>query len=265
MNLVQPAGNRLIVEVGKSHVRYFDSWVEMDGILSVDRDSIFLNTARVNIIQSSDSLYHVHLVKISRGQDRQQAQELAEKIDFRIDQADSVISLPETFAVSRNQKWRNQRVLVVIEVPVGKQIRMDDEVRDYDYFNIEFGNHRNWRMDWERGWEYGEEWRSNIDMTMTKEGLEWKKEKRENGDDEYHYDGEHNQSVPQAPAAPDSLNKLPVDSIKKLNTYYYKAENAGQEAETTDEATEAGLFDIKTSVVPAVKISNPLGAILRIR
>jgi phage shock protein PspC (stress-responsive transcriptional regulator) len=265
INLVQPANGKLLIEVGKSDVRYFDTWVDVDGILSVDKDSLFLNTARVNIIQSKDSLYHVHLVKVSRGHDREQATELAEKIDFRIDQIDSVISLPETFTVSRNQKWRNQRVLVVIEVPVGKQIRMDPQVRDYDYFNIDFNNRRNWRMDWERGWEYGEDWRSNVDMTMTKDGLKWRDEKRDNedNDNEYHYDDNNLPVTPGAPLSPDSLQKLPADSLKKISTYY-RVED-GDDMEENDDATEVSLFEVKTVELPSTRISNPLGTILRIR
>ena len=56
-------------------------------------------------------------------------------------------------------------------------------------------------MDWERNWEWGEEWKSNTDMTMTKDGLKWAEERRDNdGDDEYRYDDDR--TLPSAPASP---------------------------------------------------------------
>ncbi|MCU0335152.1 MAG: PspC domain-containing protein, partial [Chitinophagaceae bacterium] len=74
ISIVQPASGKLQVEIARSDVRYESGWLEMDGVLSMDGDSLHLNTARVNVVKSKDSLYHVHLVRMSRGRDRAQAQ-----------------------------------------------------------------------------------------------------------------------------------------------------------------------------------------------
>jgi hypothetical protein len=66
------------------------------------------------------------LVKFARASTSPQAEQNAEKISFPVSQIDSVLYLPKGFAISKDTKFRNQQVMVVIEVPVGKQIRVDN-------------------------------------------------------------------------------------------------------------------------------------------
>ncbi len=179
INLVQPASGKLQVEIARTDIRYESGWLEMDGVLSMDGDSLHLNTARVNVVKSKDSLYHVHLVRMSRGRDRAQAQQLVEKINFPIRQQGDTLYLPESFTVYKEDKWRNQKVMVVIEVPVGKQIRLADEVDDYDYFSIDFGrNRRGMRIDIDSDWQDGLYWQTDQDMKMSDSRLEWEDRKK---------------------------------------------------------------------------------------
>jgi phage shock protein PspC (stress-responsive transcriptional regulator)/heme/copper-type cytochrome/quinol oxidase subunit 2 len=260
INIVQPTNGKLVVAIERSNISYSDGWIEWDGVLSVDRDSLFLNTARVNVIKSKDNLFHLHLVKISKGRDRNQAQTLAEKISFPIVQRDSALYLPETFAVSKNEKWRNQKVLVVIEVPEGKQVYIDERVSDYDYFNVEFGRRRNWRMDWDRSWEDGEWWRSNEDLIMTNDGLKNvddlnRKEENKNDSEEF--------QQPASPTKPSTPATPAPDSSKKDTVYQYRAQlnikapnwNDKQELSAEDEVAKT----------PKTSMNNPLGAVLRLR
>lgn len=217
----QPSGGKLLINMSSSNISYSDNWFDFDGVISADNDSLYLNTVRVNIIQSSDTAYHVHLVKISKGHDRQHAQALAEKIDFPFVQQDSLLYLPETFTVSKNDKWRNQRVLVVIEVPVGKKVRIDEKVEDYEYFSVDFGRRRNWRVDWDRKWEDGEDWITDKDMLMTPEGLEWKGRADEydgryphHKEEEWNEGGEQKIDTPIRPEPPAAPAKPKAAAIK---------------------------------------------------
>jgi len=200
VTIVQPTGNMLEVKMNEATYLYNNGLFEMDGLLSIDGDTMYLNTAKVNVVRSKDSLYHVNLIKISRGSDRARAQTLAEKISFNIDQKDNVLYLPESFTISKFEKWRNQKVIVVIEVPVGKSIKLDDRVNDYDYFNIDFGRRRNNRVDWERDWENSEYWEEEKEMRMTEDGLDW--DKRPNRNNNNDWDNEES-------------NKSAIDSTKK--------------------------------------------------
>jgi hypothetical protein len=132
-------------------------------IYGLNQDTLMLNTVRVNIVKSKDSLFHVYKVNFSRGNTPDQAKKLAEKISFNINQQDSTLILPRGFAISKNEKFRNQQVMVVIEVPVGKKIELNKNVDSFEWFSVNFNRRRGWNIDddrwddnyWiERGKEY---------------------------------------------------------------------------------------------------------------
>jgi phage shock protein PspC (stress-responsive transcriptional regulator) len=264
VSITQPNGT-MVVEVGKSTISYYDSWIDFDGMISADQDSLFLNTARINVIRSKDSLYHLHLVKISRGYDRQQSQRLAEKINFPITQSDSVIYLPSSFAVSKNEKWRNQRVMVVIEVPLGKKIRLDDRVHRYDYFNIEFGGRRNYRDDYDNDWEDGEWWSVNEDLTMTPNGLKSDNQIREDAEDKKNEEEEN--AIPTPPVVPPVNSK---DSVNKDTVYRYNgaafdimpSTPESNQASENDEAAVHTQYTMPSKTNMSLNVS-PLAALFR--
>jgi phage shock protein PspC (stress-responsive transcriptional regulator) len=266
--VTQPA-NKLVVTVGKSNISYYDSWIDFDGLISADRDSMYLNTARINVIKSKDSLYHMHLVKISRGYDRVQAQRLSDKLSFPVSQVDSTIYLPSTFSVSKNEKWRNQRVLVVIEVPVGKKIHLDDRVNKYDYFNVEIGRHRNWRNDYDSDWEDGEWWSTNEDLTMTNDGLKSDRKIEEELEEENNKE-ENKNSISPAPGTPSVPKINGKDSLSKDSVYRYNGQTPAKQASITEEADEedetTGSNETETKKGTSIMaMSSPLGAIFRMK
>jgi len=269
-NLVQPANNNLLISVSNdTHVGY-NSWLNLDGVVSIEGDTAYINTVRVNVVKSIDSFYHVHTIKFSYGKDNQNSRALVEKIDFPIVQKDSVLYLPQSFGISKFDKWRNQRVLVVIEVPVGKKVKVDDMVDDYDYFNMEFGNRRFRRANLPRNWQDGENWHNNRTMIMTNEELVPLTHKgRDNK--EYRYNEQEpsedvNTNIPapiKTPAAVqksknDSMIKAYADSLNKKATGYRFKDNGNNESdnENTEEAdagTGANFFS-PLSALPSISI-----------
>ncbi|MES2778067.1 MAG: PspC domain-containing protein [Bacteroidota bacterium] len=246
-NLTQPATNNLLVMVSNDTRRGYSNWLDFDGVISVEGDSLYMNTVRVNIIRSPDSLYHVHAVKISNGRDNQNSRELVEKIEFPITQKDSVLYLPQSFGISKQDKWRNQRVLVVIEVPVGKKIKMDETLYDYDYFNVEFGNRRYRRISLPRNWQDGENWHSNRTMIMTNEDLvplyrKGKDNKQYRYDEQELIDENDERNQEPAQVAPpsqkskkDSMIKAFTDSLNKKDSTYRYSQGQSDDAEDEEE------------------------------
>ncbi len=212
VDIVQPAGGKLLVGLTPNTYVYHDTWFDFDGAVGIDDDSLYLNTVKLSVVKSRDSLFHMHLIKISRGGSRDRAQQLAETISFPITQKDSLLLLPESFSVSKNSKWRNQKIVVLLEVPVGKRLVIDDAVSDnYEYFDLDFGHRRSWRIDWNRDWEETLYWRSDRNMLMTNDGLEWEKES--DWDDGGHHPSQ--QSVPAPPADTSTVAPTPPDTLVK--------------------------------------------------
>jgi phage shock protein PspC (stress-responsive transcriptional regulator) len=170
INIVQPAGSKMYINVANNYSRYYGGdWFGIDWedlpFYAVNQDTVMLNTIRVNVVKSKDDLFHVYRVRFSRGSNPDVARSLAEKISFDVKQTDSMLILPRGFAVSRFEKFRNQQVLVIVEVPVGKRIQIDHDVEDYEWFNINFNRRRGWDIDdnWNRS--YG--WQSDKEYIMT--------------------------------------------------------------------------------------------------
>jgi hypothetical protein len=185
INITQPTTGKLTVNVARNNVRYYnDDWfgIEWDEDMpfyGTNADTLMMNTIRVNVVKSKDSSYHIYRVRFSRGNTPEVAKNLAERIQFNVNQQDSVLTLPKGFGVSKNEKFRNQQVLVVVEVPVGKRIEMHHSVNDYNWFSVNFNRRRGFNIEGDdETWDYTYSWSTNTEYVMTPEGLERTRDRR---------------------------------------------------------------------------------------
>jgi len=102
----------------------------------INDDSVFINTVKLSMVKSSDSLFHIYRIRASRGSSPDKASAAANNIDFSISRHDSSVTLARGFAISREDKFRNQRIWVVIEVPVGKRIAFSKKIRNYNWMAL---------------------------------------------------------------------------------------------------------------------------------
>ena len=191
VRLSQPAHGKLVVRAEEDKNDYSDGdwWFDTDWqtnrlFHNLSEDSLLLNTVRVNLLKSADSDYHVQLIKFSHGNNSSIARGLAEQVRFSVSQTDSILSLPNGFAIHRGEKFRNQQVLVNISVPVGKRIMLNGNVDDYHWFNIRLNRRHirwdkkhndDWDIDidtWDSEDNNSYAWTSNTEYVMTPKGLE---------------------------------------------------------------------------------------------
>ena len=182
--LAQPTMSKMVVQVPGSPIRYSGnySWINADDDQGWDitDDSLKLSNIRVTVEKSDDSLYHVTLRRYSAGDNRARALKRAEKIEYAVSSMDSVLSLGTGFGLSSADKFRGQKVMVEIQIPVGKQIRFDNSVGEklnpYDIRVTENDrtnrrrnwNRRDWDFEWENNWYY--DWQPDTDYYMTADG-----------------------------------------------------------------------------------------------
>jgi phage shock protein PspC (stress-responsive transcriptional regulator) len=180
LKIDSPVNGKLIVKMDEQKPLYFESdwmginWHHNAPFFEVSEDSLTMNTVRVNIVKSSDSAWHLRNEKMSRGSNSGIARNLASQINFNVQQRDSLLYLPAGFSIKPNQAFRNQQVLLVIEMPVGKRIRMDKSLDDFHWFNIN-RNSRNqgFNFEWDNSWDNSDNsWESDVDYVMTDHGLE---------------------------------------------------------------------------------------------
>ena len=177
-----PTNGKLIVKMSDTKPVFYESdwmginWHNHAPFFEVTEDSLTMNTVRINVVKSNDSTWHIRREKLSRGNTSSAARNLATQINFDVQQQDSVLYLAAGFSIKPNQQFRNQQVLIVIEMPVGKKIRMDESLEDFHWFDL----NRNWRnhdgisRDWEdnRNNDSYSSWNSDVDYIMTGHGLE---------------------------------------------------------------------------------------------
>ena len=89
---------------------------------------------------------------------------------YDVDQHDSTLQISNGIPVTRNNKFRNQRVIITVAVPVGKRIKVNMNGNWVENLHINFGpddNYDNWS--WEDHDAY--QWDDNIEYIMTNDGL----------------------------------------------------------------------------------------------
>jgi phage shock protein PspC (stress-responsive transcriptional regulator) len=177
--LTAPATGKLIVKMDESKPVFFESdwmgikWDHNAPFFDLTEDSLMMNTVRIDVVKSNDNAWHLQLDKLSRGKDSREAQDLASKINFQVDQKDSLLLLGRGFAIKPDQQFRNQQVLVIIEVPVGMKIFMHENLDNYHWFNMS----KKWRnngidMNWEDNDDNTSSWDAGVEYIMTETGLE---------------------------------------------------------------------------------------------
>ncbi len=186
--MTQPSNGKLSVDLGAANGRFYNiMWFdESDNelpALSADEDSMLLNTIRVRVLKSKDTQYHASILKLSRGNSPLAAEQTASQISFPIKQEDSVLYLPKGFAISKESKFRNQQVLVILEVPVGKAIRMDRSIDWYQWFDVNV-DRRGVNIDIDEDFYNDYSWRHDVWYVMTESGLERMDGKDRNSSDE---------------------------------------------------------------------------------
>ncbi|HVU53956.1 MAG TPA: PspC domain-containing protein [Puia sp.] len=203
LTLTNPSHGKLIVKTMDGNHDYYDgdwifdfNWNSRRPFYNINDDSFAMNTVLINLIKSEDSSYHVKLVKFSLGENTRAARQSAEQIDFPVRQSDSILTLPYGFTIARGQKFRNQKVLVLVAIPVGKHIMLHHSVDEYRWFSIDVRtSHIRWnrRDRWDNNAEYGWDddidvdngrWETDVDYVMTENGLSRTNKRSVDYDDE---------------------------------------------------------------------------------
>lgn len=169
--LSNPGVNKLLVtnrntnEFTPSTRRFF----KLEPYNWVDDDTALVPNVTINIFKALNDSFSVSTVKVANGRTRQFADTAASMIRYNVVQKDSVLLIDKGIAINKTDKFRNQHVIINIFVPVGKQIRID---RNIDNWNV---NIDGWEIN---NHEYSFEnenamqgWRYNVDYIMKNDGL----------------------------------------------------------------------------------------------
>ena len=101
------------------------------------------------------------MMKLAHGNNRRYADTLASLIQFNAVQQDSILLIDRGISINKTDKFRNQRVILTVYVPVGKQIKISRSIGwpNNVHFDGPWTRHYDLDMqedDVEHGWQPGE-------------------------------------------------------------------------------------------------------------
>ncbi|MEO6489082.1 MAG: PspC domain-containing protein [Ferruginibacter sp.] len=166
--LLNPGINRLEITSNSPDKKFYRTrWFRMEPFQGVYEDTALIQNVSIHIVKSPTDSFRVTMIKMANGRNRRYADTLANMIEFNATQMDSLLVIDKGIPVTRKDKFRNQRIVLTVYVPVGKQIRVDRSVGWGQ--NISFGfNSRDWDIDFD---DVEEGWDQNVDYIMKADGL----------------------------------------------------------------------------------------------
>jgi hypothetical protein len=168
--LSNPTVHKLEITTTSPDQKFFrNHWFRMEPFEDFDEDTAFVKNVSVHIVRSPNDSFKVTMLKMVRGGKKRYADTLAALMNFNVMQRDSLLLIDKGIGITRENKFRNQRIVLTVYVPVGKQIRVNRNVGwGYDiHFDGPF-NSNDWDVDFE---DVENGWDSNVDYVMKEDGL----------------------------------------------------------------------------------------------
>ncbi len=134
----------------------------------IQEDTAVVKNVDVRIVKAMNDSFKVTIIRTATGSSRNIAENNAAKIEYSGVQKDSIMLMDKGIGINKTDKFRNQRVMITIYVPVGKRIKIDRSVGWSN--NVHFGN------DWNNGdWYYDSEedaqnWKADTEYKMGADG-----------------------------------------------------------------------------------------------
>ena len=168
--LSNPQVNKLEITNNSPSKKYYrNNSLRFEPFQNFDEDSMPIENVTIKIIKSPTDSFRVTMIKMANGSNRRNADTLASLIKFNATQKDSLLVLDKGITITKVDKFRNQRIIITVYVPVGKQIKVNNNV-GWGH-NIHFNgpwNNNDFDIDIddeERGWD------ENVDYVMKANGL----------------------------------------------------------------------------------------------
>lgn len=145
--LVNPADS--LLEVSYSSAARYNRF-RMEPFGSIIDDTAFVENISLRVVKSSNDSFVVSVTKFVNGRTRHYADTLAALMNYTVVQKDSALLIDRGIPITEKDKFRNQRVIVTIAVPVGKRIKVNNRVNsgNWEHFQFPWTEHED-NYDWE--------------------------------------------------------------------------------------------------------------------
>ncbi len=142
-NIAQPARDILYVDVDRKDR---DEWnenfhIEVGdfGDFSDENNLVTFHDAKLKIVKSNDTIFHLTKVQSARGRTLKEAETYSHSINSEIKQKDSLLIIPDYYSLEEKTKFQFQHLNFILKVPVGKTIFLAQKTKHVldDIDNVE--------------------------------------------------------------------------------------------------------------------------------
>jgi phage shock protein PspC (stress-responsive transcriptional regulator) len=142
--ILQPASDTLqLTSLDSDGVRtedYYDNGFQFENGFSIsdEGDSMKIGRVKLDIIAADDDNFSLVKIVSANGTDRRAANKNLQSITYDILQENSTLKFSEYFVLDKNNQYRNQKIQLILKVPVGKSVYLSEDMEDiiYDIQNI---------------------------------------------------------------------------------------------------------------------------------
>lgn len=266
--ITNPGVGKLEIKTSPFGRYYSRNWFRMEPFAFFDEDTVYVRNIRLRIVKADNDSFKVTMVKLTNGRTRQEAEQIASNIKFTAVQKDTTLLFDRGIAITPRDKFRNQRLIVTVAVPVGKRINVNENEGWGEGFSFHMGNNDNF-WDWENNMESGSmEWRSNVEYVMTTKGLErvYKTDDNNNDDDDDNSDN----AIEEFRKSKEQMEREKEQKLKELEEIDRELQNSTDSTRYRYQPTEpAGPKERKTKVTTTINTSaevpNGINEVLMIK
>jgi phage shock protein PspC (stress-responsive transcriptional regulator) len=212
--LSNPAVGKLeLVALPSNNNININEGVQITELDALFEDTLYTSNISIQILKSPNDSFRVTTIKKVNGNNRKNANAIAENIHFNLMQRDSILTLDGGIPITRDNKFRNQRVIVTVYVPEGKRIKIGKNIGMFSDNDIDEDVRKAIFPEMiEQKWESGVEYIMKADGLYTIDGQRAGKRKNEKQEDWNDQDIE--------PVLPEEKNEAkPVRTVKnKIKT-----------------------------------------------
>ncbi len=106
---------------------------------TINRDDTFrIKNVNLDVLRADGDKFELVKIVSANGADRREAESNLRSIDYDLLQEDSVLKFAREFHLSNGKMFRNQKIKLILKVPVGKSIHFSHNMDDiiYDIKNV---------------------------------------------------------------------------------------------------------------------------------
>ena len=142
MPITQPSARSIVLEMdnkseGQGEKKYYDNWGKEDWngefFLKMKDGQLQSGDIHLDVVKSPTDSFQLVQILYARGASNKEASDRATHISYSLSQFDSIMKFNNRFMIDKDEKYRGQKVQLLLKVPVGAKVYLDHSLDGFIY------------------------------------------------------------------------------------------------------------------------------------